>query len=168
MVPSHSEFMKPLRCEMQIAADRIWDRLRFIVIVKTSEIAPAGVAVQFDQTRADHNSEAKPAKKADHEQWWTAFWERATIQQWTEKDRQEPGLKELNFPAIAVPNLADVNDRHIHRPENRENDRVGITGENNERQTKACPSEDRQWTIVGTRSMPALGEPSWPCMLVRK
>src|SRR6266487_1969741 len=54
------------------------------------------------------------------------------------------GFQQLDFPAVAVPDLADVDDRHVHRPENRENNRVGIAEQNNERQTEACPCKDRQ------------------------
>jgi hypothetical protein len=53
-------------------------------------------------------------------------------------------LEQLNFPAVAVPNLADVNDRHVHDPENGEDDCVGVTGENHQRKAEASPSKDRQ------------------------
>ena len=51
---------------MQIEADRVWDRLRLIVIVETGKIAPAGVAAQFDQTGTNHYAKTEPAKKPDH------------------------------------------------------------------------------------------------------
>src|SRR5438094_10274085 len=129
---------------MQIATDRIRDGLRFIVIVKTSEIAPAGVAAQFNETRADHDPKTEPAKEPENENRRPAFRKRAAIKQGAEKDRQEPGLEKLDLPAVPVPDLADVNDGQVHCPKNRENDRIGVTGENNERQTEACPGKDRQ------------------------
>src|SRR5436189_254754 len=52
------------------------------------------------------------------------------------------------FPTVAVPNLANVHDRHVHRPENREEDGVGVASENNKRQTKTEPCKDRQ-RVVG-------------------
>src|SRR5215475_3129501 len=40
VIPNHFEFVEPKRGEMQIAADRARDRLRFIVIVEARQIAP--------------------------------------------------------------------------------------------------------------------------------
>src|SRR3982074_3078495 len=105
MVPSRFNFVEPVRCEMQIAADRIRNRLRFVVVVHAGEITPAFVAAKFDQTGADHDAKPEPAKKPDHEKRRPAFWERAAIEQRAKKDRQETGLEQLRFPAVAVPNL---------------------------------------------------------------
>lgn len=44
MIPGRAEFVEPMRREMQIPAKRTWDRLRFIVIVKTGKIAPTRIA----------------------------------------------------------------------------------------------------------------------------
>src|ERR1700682_6231465 len=118
MVPGCLDLMKPMGREKQIAAKRIRDRLRFIVIIKAGEIAPARVAAQFDQTRADHDAKTEPAKKPDDKQRRPAFRKWPAIEQRTEKDRQEPSLEQLNFPAETVPNLADVDDRHVHHPKN--------------------------------------------------
>src|ERR1700680_1511036 len=104
MIPGCLELMKPMGREMQIAAKRIRNRLRFIVVVKAGEIAPARVAAQFDEAGADHDAKTEPAKKPDNKQRRPAFGKRTAIQQRTEKDRQEPGLEQLNFPAVAVPN----------------------------------------------------------------
>jgi hypothetical protein len=65
MVPDCFDVVEPVRRKMQIAADRIRDRLRFVMIVKAGQIAPAGVTAQFDQAGADHDPKAEPAKKPE-------------------------------------------------------------------------------------------------------
>src|SRR5712692_7789204 len=144
MVPGRFEFVEPMRREMQITADRARDRLRFVMIVEASEIAPARVAAHFDEAGADHDAKAEPAKKPDDKKRRPAFRKWPAIEQRTEKDRQEPGLEQLDFPAVTVPNLADVDDRHVHDPENGQDDCVGVTGENHQRKAEASPSTDRQ------------------------
>src|SRR4029077_20866466 len=119
MVPSCLDLMKPMGREMQIAAKRVRDRLRFIVIVKAGEIAPARVATQFDEAGPDHDAKTEPAKKPDDKQRRTAFRKWPAIEQRAKKYRQGPSLEQLNFPAVAVPNLADVDNRHVHHPQNR-------------------------------------------------
>src|SRR5215472_1418943 len=90
MVPCRFELEQPMRREMQITADRARDRLRLVVIIKAGEIAPAWVAPQLDQTGADHNAKPEPAKEPDDKNRRPAFRKRPSIEQWTEKDRQEP------------------------------------------------------------------------------
>src|ERR1700682_5004811 len=131
MVPGRFDFVEPMRRKMEIAADWIRDRLRFVVIVEAGEITPALVAAQFDQTSADHDPKTEPTKKPNDEKWGTTFRKRPAIKQRAEKDRQEPGLEQLRFPTITVPNLSDMDDRHVHRPKNGEHDCVRITGEDN-------------------------------------
>ena len=87
MVPSRFELKEPMRREMQIATERIRDRLRLVVIIKTGEITPAGIAPQFDETGADHDAKAEPAKEPDDEQRWPAFRKRAAVNKGTKKDR---------------------------------------------------------------------------------
>src|SRR6266403_1664082 len=147
MVPDCFDVVEPVRREMQIAADRIRDRLRFVMIVKAGEIAPAGVTAQFDQTGADHDAKAEPAKKPDDKKRRRGFWEWPRVKYRAKKDRQEPRLKQLSFPTVTIPNLADVYDRHVHRPENCENYGVGVAGKNKERQRKPRPRKDRQSVI---------------------
>src|SRR5262249_35298603 len=67
VVPKHFKFMEPKRGKMQVAADRVRDWLRFIVIVETRQIAPAGVTAEFDQACAKHDTKPEPAKKPDHQ-----------------------------------------------------------------------------------------------------
>src|SRR5206468_13002323 len=99
------------------------------------------------ETYADHDPKSERAEEPENEHRRPALRKRAAIKQGAEKDRQEPGLEKLDLPAVPVPDLADVNDGHVHCPKNSENDRIGVTGENNERQTKASPREDRQCVV---------------------
>src|SRR5436305_15316480 len=150
MVPSRLELMKPMRREMQVTTERVRDRLRLVVIIKAGEITPAWIAPQFDETGADHDATAEPAKQPDDKQRRPAFRKWAAVNEWTKKDRYEPGFEQLDFPAVAVPNLANVHDRHVHRPENREENGVGVAGENNKRETETEPCKDQQRVIGGS------------------
>src|SRR5205809_2649999 len=139
-----------MRREMQITANRTRDRLGFVVIIKAGQITPAWIAAQFDQSGSNHDAKAEPAKKPDDKERRPAFRKRTSIQQWTKKNRQKAGLEQLRLPTIAVPNLPNVNDGHVHRPENRKQDGIGITAEHYERETKANPGKDRQALIGNT------------------
>src|SRR6266581_6154547 len=132
MVPSRAEFVEPMRREMQIPANRTWDRLRFIVIIKARQIAPTRIAPQFDQAGTNHDAKTEPAEKPDHQEGRPAFRKRTTIEQRAKEDRQKPGLEQLCLPTITVPNLPDVNDGHVHRPENGEDDRISIASQHYE------------------------------------
>ncbi len=59
------------------------------------------------------------------------------------KIEQEAGLEQLRLPTIAIPNLSDVNDGHIHRPEKGEQNRVRVTAEHNEREAETDPGKNR-------------------------
>src|SRR5205814_5320878 len=76
---------------------------------------------------------------------------RPTIEQRTKKDREESSFEQLNLPTVAVPNLADVNDRHIHPPQHCEQNRVGVTAEDDQREREADPSEDRHPQVGATK-----------------
>src|SRR5438132_13910995 len=104
MVPGRAEFVEPMRREMQIPANRTRNRLGFIVIVKTGQIAPAWIAAQLDKAGTNHDAKTEPAKKPDHQERRAACRKRATIQQRTKKDRQERGHEQLRPPALARPN----------------------------------------------------------------
>src|SRR5207244_6069457 len=90
MIPGRAEFVEPMRREMQIPTNRTWDRLRFVMIVKTGKIAPTWIAAQLDQAGTNHDAKTTPEKKPDHEQRRTPHREEATRQQRTQKDRPEP------------------------------------------------------------------------------
>src|SRR4029450_8554900 len=127
--------------------DRVGDWLRFVMIVKARQIAPAGGAPQFDWTGADHDAKPEPAKKPKNENRRTASREWTPIDQWAEKDRQKTGLEQLNLPAVAVPDLPDMDNRHVHRPKNREKDRIRIPAKNDQRQPETSPGKDRQCVV---------------------
>src|SRR5437667_10341316 len=147
MVPCRLRFVKPMRRKMQIATDWARDWLRLVVIIKTGELAPDWIAAKLNQTGANHDPKPQPAKEPDDENGRTAFGERSTIQQRAEQDGQESSLEELDLPAVAVPDLADMNDRHVHRPKHREQKFVSVTAENNETETESSRGEERQPTI---------------------
>src|SRR5437879_11102818 len=87
VVPCRLKFVEPQRRKVKVTTDRAGYRLRFVVIGKASEIAPARVAAEFDQARADHDPKPKPAKKPDHQNRWPALWKWSPIQQGAEKNR---------------------------------------------------------------------------------
>ena len=147
MIPCRLEFEQPVRREMEVAADRIRDWLSFVVVVKTSEIAPAWVPAQFDQAGADHDAKPEPAKQPDNQDRRPASWKWPAIQQWAKKDRQEAGFEQLDFPTVTVPDLPNVDDRHVHRPKNRQQDRICVAAENNQRQTETDPGKNRQCVV---------------------
>src|SRR5438552_17760060 len=126
MVPSRLELMKPMRREMQVTTERVRDRLRLVVIIKAGEITPAWIAPQFDETGADHNAEAEPAKKPEDKERRTALRKWPAINQRTEKDRQETGLEQLNYTAVNVPNLTNVHNQHVHHPKNLKEDGLRV------------------------------------------
>ena len=139
MVPCRLEFVEPMRRKVQIATDRTRDRLCFVVIIKAGKIPPAWVAAEFDQARANHDAKAKPSKKPDNENRWPAPGKRPSIEQRTKKDRQKAGLEQLSLPAVAVPDLPDVHDRHVHRPEDGKQNRIGVAAKNDQRQAETDP-----------------------------
>src|SRR5436305_3850906 len=144
MVPDYLQLVKPLRQKMKVPADRIRDRLGFVVVIHAGQVAPAIVPAQFDQARADHDSKSQPAKKPEHQNRWTRFWKRTRIEQWAKKNRQKTRLQKLNLPSITVPNVTDMDDGHVNDPEKCEQDRVRVTGQHNQRQPKTDPGEDPQ------------------------
>src|ERR1044072_5000918 len=102
---------------MKPTAETIWDRLSFKVIIERGQIAPAFVAADLDHARAEHDSKSESAKKPDHNQRWRATIERPSIEERTEENREEPCFEQLRFPAVAVPVLSEVNERHVKDPE---------------------------------------------------
>src|SRR4051794_27246498 len=99
--------MEPRRMEMKPARERIRDRLGLVVKIEASEITPARVAAQLDQTRAQHNAKAQPAKQPqdEHRRW--ALRKRTAVEQRAKKHGKESDFQELYFPAIGVPVLPD-------------------------------------------------------------
>ena len=102
---------------MKPAAQPVRDRLRLEVIIERGEIAPARVAADFDHAGAEHDPKNERAKKPDaRSSGGGAARERPAIEQRTKKDREETGLEQLHFPAVAIPILPDVNERHVEQP----------------------------------------------------
>ena len=95
---------------MQISTDRVRDGLRFVMVIETCEIAPAGVAAQFDQAGPKHDAKTEPPKKPDNQDRRPGLGKGPAIEQWTKKNRQESRLEQLDFPAVTIPSLADMND----------------------------------------------------------
>ena len=44
------------------------------------------------------------------------------IEERAEKDGEKAGFEQLRFPAVAIPILPEVDERHVERPEDREQD----------------------------------------------
>ena len=59
---------------------------------------------------------------------------RARRRERAQEDREEAGLDQLDLPAVAVPELADLDDRELERPEQRELDRVREAEEQRQRE----------------------------------
>src|SRR2546430_13703949 len=119
MVPERFKFMKPLRREMEIAADRARNRLRFVVIKHAGQIAPTFVAADFDQTGADHDPKTEPAKKPDHQDRRAAFLERAGNNQRAEEKFAKIRLEKMGFPNLTLPKTNHVERLHVQRPNER-------------------------------------------------
>src|SRR5262245_29842527 len=86
VVPEHFKFVEPKRGKMEISAGRVRDRLRFVVIVETRQITPAGIAAQFDEAGAKHDAKTEPPKKPYHQDRRPGLWERPAIEEWTQKN----------------------------------------------------------------------------------
>src|SRR4029077_3599509 len=114
MVPSRPEFLEPEGRKVKVATDGTRNRLCFVVIVKAGKIPPAWVAAEFDQARTNHDAKAKPSKKPDNENCRPALGKGPSIKNRAKKNRQETGLEELNLPAVTVPDLSNVHDRHVY------------------------------------------------------
>ena len=89
------------RQPVKVPAERVRDRLRFEVIVKAREIAPAGVATKLDQPCAKHQPEERPSIHPVEQR-------RHRRRACTGKDREEPQFEQQGFPSEAVERLADI------------------------------------------------------------
>ena len=123
---------------MKPAAERTGNGLRFKMVVKGSPIAPDRVAAQFNQAGAEHYAANQPTKEPNNRRGRRAFGKRPRVEQRAEENGEEPGFKKLDFPAVTVPVLAEVNERHVEQPEDGHDHRVGIAGndEAGQRETK--------------------------------
>src|ERR1043166_4578968 len=126
VVPECAKLVEPMRPKMEPPAQWVGNWLGLVMIVEASQVAPAGVATEFDEAGADHDTKDEPAKEPDDQPGRRAFREGPSIEQWTEKNGQEPGLQKLNFPAVTVPVLADVQVGHVERPEQGQDNGIGV------------------------------------------
>src|SRR5437867_7166618 len=116
MVEYHAPLVEPARHEVQVAAERVGDRLRLIVIEQTREVAPARIPPELDERGADHDPEDEPSEEPENLGRRRAAREGPCVEQRAEEDRQEAGLEELDLPAVTVPILTDMDERHVERP----------------------------------------------------
>src|SRR5438046_4501502 len=147
MVPEHSKFLKPMGPEMKPPTQWVWNGLGFIMVIEAGQVAPARVAADFDEAGAEHDPEDEPAKKPNDDRGGRAFWKWPGIEQGAEKCGQETGLEQLNFPAVSIPVLADMDEGHVEGPENRHQGSVGKAQQHNGRESNAEPGSTRQETI---------------------
>src|SRR5207249_708447 len=137
----------PARQKVKPAAQGIWDRLSLEVIAECGEIAPAIVAAKFDERRANHDAKDEPAKEPNDDDGRFAFRKRTTIEQRAKEDREEAGFEQLNFPPVTVPILSDMDDRHVERPKRCHDDRIGVTSDDNARESEADPRSRLQKNV---------------------
>ena len=87
MIAEHLDPMQTLWKVMEVPAERVRHRLRFMVVVEARQVAPALVAPHLDQPRAELDAEEKPAHQDDEA-------ELRSRRDRAEEDREEPGLEE--------------------------------------------------------------------------
>src|SRR4029453_11329839 len=88
------------------------------------------------------------AKKPDDDERRRATRERPAIEERTKKNGEEASFEELHFPAVAVPILADVDERHVKNPEEGKEQRVRVAASDDagEGETNPAGGEER---VVG-------------------
>ena len=91
-------------------AQRTRHRLRLVVVVQTRQIAPALVAAHLDQPGAELDAEEQPPGCHQHCPGWCDV----VV---AEEHRQEARFEEQGLPAERVPELPDVDDGQICRPQ---------------------------------------------------
>src|SRR5579864_1207108 len=100
-VEPDSHAQKEVGQEMEPAAERAGHGLGLEMVIKGGGVTPDDIAANLDQTRAQHDPEDKPSKQDDDEHWRSAFWKGAGVYQGAEENGEEPGLKQLDLPAVA-------------------------------------------------------------------
>ncbi len=187
VVEEHADPVHEARQEVEDGAQRVRDRLGLVEEVETREIAPARVAADLDQSRAEHDPERQPAEEPEHERRGRPPRERARpSRSGTQEDRQEARLEQLDLPAVAVPVLADVDEGHVDDPQHGHGDRVGEAQQerDGERRARArtapaapgrrggartgweaprpLPAREPKWAATRSRKAPAGRSPSDP------
>ena len=134
-------FWNQCRGEIQKTTQRIGQRLGLVMIVKAGQVAPAGVAAQFDKSRAEHDPKPEPAIKPEDKNRRRTPRKRAGIEQGTKEDGKEAGLQDLDFPAIAVPDLANMDIGHVRWPREGHDDGICISGQDHQGERKPGPRD---------------------------
>src|SRR5439155_9069952 len=116
--------MQELGQMMEVPGQRVRHRLRLVVVVETGQVAPAAVATELDQTRAELDAEEQPAEQDEQ-------WQRGRSRRVPQEDRKKSGLEEQRLPAEPVEGLAHIHERQVQRPqrqpeEQRQRQRPGL------------------------------------------
>src|SRR5437870_13841113 len=69
MSEENASLVSPTRRMMEIPAQRIGQRLSFIMVKEAGQIAPAWVGAQFDHARAEHGAKKHPHDQPHHDNW---------------------------------------------------------------------------------------------------
>ena len=87
--------------------------------------------------------------------------ERPGVEERTQKNGEETGFEELHFPAVAVPVLANVDERHVKNPEDGKEECVGVAAGHNAGKGETKPGgEDER--AVGMVEPKERGQPEKP------
>ena len=109
VIEEHARFVDPRGQPVEVPAERIRDRLALVVVDEASEVAPARIAAQLDEPRAEHQPEEDPSEHPDHDH-------RRRHVAGAEEDREKTGLEQQRLPAETVPRLPHVHEREIEEP----------------------------------------------------
>ena len=110
VVGEHLRAVQRARQVVEEPARRARERLGLVVVLEAGEVAPAAVAAQLDQARAELDAEQQPDEQPQDR------CGRGDVRG-SEERHEEPGLEQQRLPAEAVPDLADVDDRQVEHPE---------------------------------------------------
>ena len=69
---------------------------------------------------------------------------RAQIQQRAEEDREKSGFEKLDLPAVSIPVLPDVDERHVKKPKHSEQQRIRIARDHDARKRESDPRRGQQ------------------------
>ena len=95
---------------VKVPAQRIGERLRFVVVVQASKVPPTTIVADLDQPRPELDTEQHPAQQQDDG-------DRRSSGGRAKEDRQKTRLQQERLPAEGVERLADVDDRQIQHPQ---------------------------------------------------
>src|SRR6185437_1194783 len=102
--------MKDRGQAVKIPAQRVGQRLGFVVIVKAGEVTPARSVAQLDKAGAKLGTKEHPAQNQNWQDWRLGM-------RRTEERSEEARLQQHGLPAEAEEALADIHDREIEHPQ---------------------------------------------------